>query len=616
MRSASDVNTFRFTQPADLRRFGVRSSNGDTSKHSGGRLETGRGRRGVTLPAEDEVPDGPHRQMLVGLHEVYALAGRPSYRDMARGIKNDDRAPATLNYQAIGKILRGRKLPSPRQLVSLMTWLLGEASASGQGIKNADEVLTQLLSLREEADRSHLGAHADSDTPSGQQENTTASSFSTFSKGVENEIKMLGCMLQSKDSIADVVELVAPTDTVFADGLHLEIYTALLQLYADGADITADAVTQIVESHTSTPVNVRSYMEGLLLNAPDPREAGVHAERVVELARIRQVTTMGLRFTEWAQRASERDEGSDIETIVTAVENEVISFMNEMTNIRTLGSVLDDALNEVDAANATAEASPVPSGFSNLDELISGFQPGELIVVAGSSGIGKSTLGLNFIRACSISHARSSYLVTLQMGRNEMAMRMMAAEARVPLGKMRSKAMNDDDWTRLARVMPSVDGAPVFMQDEATYTLPELVQSCRRLSYFNDLQLAVIDSLDLLYVDRRSISADLERDLSVMGRELRNLAKELNIPIVAMLQIDQPTMDYDGYPRPKLRDIPGSLERFADLVILLHREDAYERESVRAGEADLIVAKNRNGPTATIAVAFQGHYARFVEMNG
>ncbi len=422
-------------------------------------------------------------------------------------------------------------------------------------------------------------------------------------------------MLQSKDAIAEVVELVVPTDTVFADGLHLEIYVALLQLYADDADITVEAVTQVVQPRTSAAVNVRSYVEGLFPETSEPREAEVHAERVVALAKLRRVESMGARFTEWAQHASERDGAPDMDTLVTTIENEVISFMNEMTKISTVSSVLDDTLSEVGAiGTASGATAEVPTGFRDFDELNSGFRPGELVVVAGSSGIGKSTLGLNFIRSCSISGGRTSYLVTLQMGRKEMAMRMLAAEARVPLGQMRTGAMNDDDWTRLARVMPSVDGAPIWMQDEATYTLPELVQSCRRLSFFNDLQLVVIDSLDLLYVDRRSISTDLERDLSTIGRELRNLAKELNIPIVAMLQIDQPGM-VDGYPRPALRDVPGSLERFADAVILLHREDVYEKESIRAGEADLIVAKNRSGPTATVTVAFQGHYARFVDMS-
>ncbi|MFD8004484.1 DnaB-like helicase C-terminal domain-containing protein [Streptomyces mirabilis] len=535
---------------------------------------------------------------------------------MARGIKNDDEAPATLNYQAIGKILTGRKLPNPRQLVSLVTWLFREGSVSGQGVRDVDDVLAELLQLREEAHRRYLGVHVDAEVPSGEKGRDAVESSTTFTLGVASERKLLSCMLQSKDAIADVVELVAPVDSVFVDDLNLGIYVALLQLYAEGADVTAEAVARSVETNMPTSSNLRSYIEELLLEASEPREAEIHAERVVGLAKLRQVESMGAKFTELVQQVIVSGEGSEMDTLAKAVENEVISFMNEMDKIKTVGFILDEALNVVYAAEMPeGDAAAVPSGFSKFDSLSSGFRPGELIVVAGASGIGKSTLGLDFIRSCSISQARSSYLVTLQMGRKEMAMRMMAAEARVSLGQMRSGAMSDDEWTRLAGVMPSVDSAPIWMQDEATYTLSELVQSCRRLSFFNDLQLVVIDSLDLLYVDRRSISADLERDLGVMGRELRNLAKELNIPIVALLQTDPPSIAYDGYPRPALRDIPGSLERFADVVILLHREDAYEKESIRAGEADLIVAKNRSGPTATVTVAFQGHYARFVDMS-
>jgi replicative DNA helicase len=394
----------------------------------------------------------------------------------------------------------------------------------------------------------------------------------------------------------------------------VEIYTALLQLYADGADITTESVAQAVGARNSTLTGIRDYVDGLLQEGSAPREAEAHAERVVSLAKLRRVASMGENFTALAQDASVSAEGYDMDSLVTTVENEVISFMNEMTKISTVSSVLGDALDEVDAGSADGVATAVPSGFSGLDALSSGFRPGELTVVAGASGIGKSTLGLDFIRSCSISQRRTSYLVTLQMGRKEMAMRMMAAEARVPLDRMRSRTMKDEDWTRLAQVVPQVNSAPVWMQDEATYTLSELVQSSRRLSFFNDLQLIVIDSLDLLYVDRRSISLELERDLAVMGRELRNMAKELNVPVVALLQIDQPSMVYDGYARPALRDIPGSLERFADMVVLLYREDAYEKDTIRAGEADLIVAKNRSGRTGTATVAFQAHYARFVDM--
>ncbi|MGV9988050.1 replicative DNA helicase [Streptomyces olivaceus] len=494
-----------------------------------------------------------------------------------------------------------------------MTWLFREASATAQEVGDSDEVLARLLKLREDAHRKYLGIPIVSEENAEDENPRTPGDSSLAAQGIAAERSMLGCMLQSEDAIADVVELVASSESVFARDLHFDIYVALLELYGRRVDVTADAVARIVEGSVATPLNVRSYLDDLSLDATDPREAAIHAERVVELAMLRRVESMGMQFAEWAQRASGESD-LDAGAVVTTVENEVFSFINEMTKVRTVSSTLDDAIDELDATGAAGEAaSSVSSGFVGFDALTSGFRPGELTVVAGASGLGKSTLGLDFVRACSISQGRTSYLVTLQMNRKEMATRMMAAEARVPLDRMRSRTLKEDDWTRLARVMPSVNSAPVWMQDEATYTLPDLVQSCRRLHFFNDLQLIVIDSLDLLYVDRRSISAGPDTDLPVLGRELRNLAKELNVPIVALLQIDQPSLTFDGY-QPTLRDVPGGLERFADVVVLLYRDDAYERDSPRAGEADLIVAKNRSGPTAKVAVAFQGHYARFVDM--
>ncbi|MFB6550159.1 replicative DNA helicase [Streptomyces sp. NPDC056405] len=549
--------------------------------------------------------------MLIGLHDVYALAGRPSYQVIARGIKSDDQAPATLNHQAIGKILKGKKLPDPRQLVSLVTWLFREGSVSGQSEGDVNKLLPELLRFREMAHRGELEIRDEASTASSEERRDGKAGISpVIKRGVDGERKLLSCMLQSKDAIADVVELVK--SDVFADELHLQTYAVLLQLYADGNEITLDSAVQSLKGRISTPIDVREYIGDLLLEVSDPGEAELHAERLIDFAKLRRIAEMGERFTELAEQSSAGDKAPDADSLVALVEGEVISFINEIAKLSTVSSVLEDALYEVEAAGTKGANRSVPSGFGDFDALNSGFRPGELVLIAGASGIGKSTLGLDFVRACSIGNSRTSYLVSLQMSRQEMAMRIMAAEARVPLDRMRSGTMTDDEWTRLAQVMPAVNDAPIFMQDEAAYTLAELTASCRRLSSLSDLQLVVIDSLDLLYVDRDSVDPD--RDLVIMARELRNMAKELNLPVVAFLQTEHPPMRvYDR--QPELRDVPGSLERLADVVILLHRPDAYERESLRAGEADLIVAKNRSGPSAKITVAFQGHYARFVDLN-
>jgi replicative DNA helicase len=194
-------------------------------------------------------------------------------------------------------------------------------------------------------------------------------------------------------------------------------------------------------------------------------------------------------------------------------------------------------------------------------------------------------------------------------------MRLLSAEARVPLSTMRTGQMNDDDWARLARRMSEVADAPLFIDDSPNMSMMEIRAKCRRLKQRNDLKFVIIDYLQLMSSPKRV--ENRQQEVSEMSRSLKLLAKELDVPVIALSQLNRgPEQRTDK--KPLLSDLreSGSIEQDADVVILLHREDAYERESPRAGEADLIVAKHRNGPTATVTVAFQGHYSRFVDMAG
>ncbi|MGP3978596.1 replicative DNA helicase [Streptomyces sp. 8N114] len=226
-----------------------------------------------------------------------------------------------------------------------------------------------------------------------------------------------------------------------------------------------------------------------------------------------------------------------------------------------------------------------------------------------------STLALDFARACSIKHGMPSVIFSLEMGRNEIAMRLLSAEARVALHHMRSGSMTDEDWTRLARQMPQVTDAPLYIDDSPNLSMMEIRAKCRRLKQRNDLQLIVIDYLQLMQTGGSRRPESRQQEVSEMSRNLKLLAKELEVPVIALSQLNRgPEQRTDKKPMVSDLRESGSIEQDADMVILLHREDAYEKESPRAGEADLIVAKHRNGPTATITVAFQGHYSRFVDM--
>ena len=224
-----------------------------------------------------------------------------------------------------------------------------------------------------------------------------------------------------------------------------------------------------------------------------------------------------------------------------------------------------------------------------------------------------STLGLDIARSAAIKHNMATCIFSLEMSRNEITMRLLSAEARVPLHSMRNGKLTDDDWTRLARRMGEVNNAPLFIDDSPNMSMMEIRAKCRRLKQRHDLKLVVIDYLQLMSSGKKVESR--QQEVSEFSRAIKLLAKELEVPVVAISQLNRGSEQRTD-KKPQMSDLreSGSIEQDADMVVLLHREELYERESPRAGEADFIVAKHRNGPTATITVAFQGHYSRFVDM--
>ena len=239
----------------------------------------------------------------------------------------------------------------------------------------------------------------------------------------------------------------------------------------------------------------------------------------------------------------------------------------------------------------------------------------EHLYLAGRSMIPthNSTLALDFCRAASIHNNLTSCFFSLEMTRSEIMMRLLSAEAKVPLNHIRNGTMRDDDWEKLARKMGQVSGAPMFIDDSPNMTMMEIRAKARRLKQRHDLKLIVIDYMQLMSSGKKVESRQLE--VSEFSRNIKLLAKELELPIIALSQLNRGP-EQRGDKRPMMSDLreSGSLEQDADMVILLHRDDVYEKESTRPGEADLIVAKHRNGPTRDLTVAFQGHYSRFVDM--
>lgn len=429
------------------------------------------------------------------------------------------------------------------------------------------------------------------------------------------EQSVLGGMLLSKDAIADVVEILRSND--FYKPAHATVFDTILDLYGRGEP--ADPVTisaALAASNELVRIGGAPYLHTLISSVPTAANAGYYARIVAERAVLRRLVEAGTRIVQLGY-GSASGAGREVDDVVDLAQQAVYDVTERRTSedYTVLEELLQPTMDEIEASSAHGGVmTGVPTGFADLDRLTNGLHPGQLIIVAGRPGLGKSTAGLDMIRSCSIRNGLSSCIFSLEMSKIEIVMRLLSAEAKVPLHSLRSGNLSEDDWTKLARRMGEVSEAPLFIDDSPNMTLMEIRAKARRLKQRHDLKLVLVDYMQLMSSPKRTESR--QQEVSELSRGMKLLAKELEVPVIAVSQLNRgPEQRTDK--RPQLSDLreSGSIEQDADMVILLHRDDYYEKESPRAGEADFIVAKHRNGPTDTITVAFQGHFSRFVDMS-
>ncbi|MFT8394655.1 replicative DNA helicase [Propionibacterium sp.] len=443
----------------------------------------------------------------------------------------------------------------------------------------------------------------DSLTPVGDLDRTPP-------QDVEAEQSVLGAMLMSKDAIADVVEELRGGD--FYRPAHEAIYDAVLDLYGRGEP--ADAVTVAVELDKRGDLNRiggRVYLVDLMSSVSIAANASYYAQIVHDKAVLRRLVDASMKIAQLGYQGA-----GDVPDIVDAAQQAIYEVNESKTSedYKPLKQLLEPTIDEMEAIEShSGIMSGVPTGFADLDELTNGLHAGQMVIIAARPAVGKSTLALDFARAAAVRNHLTTAYFSLEMSQSELVMRLLSAEAGVALNHIRNGKMSEDDWQQIVRRTGMVEEAPLFIDDSPNLTMMEIRAKARRLKQRNDLRLVIIDYLQLMTSGRKVESRQIE--VSEFSRQIKLLAKELQIPVVALCQLNRgPEQRNDK--KPMLSDLreSGSLEQDADVVILLHREDVYDRDSPRAGEADFIVAKHRNGPTATITTAFQGHYSRFVDM--
>jgi replicative DNA helicase len=422
------------------------------------------------------------------------------------------------------------------------------------------------------------------------------------------EQSVLGGMLLSKDAISEVVEILRERD--FYRPAHELIYDAIIDLYSRGEP--ADPVTvsaELTKRGDLKRAGGAPYLHTLISSVPTAANASYYAKIIRERAIMRRLVEAGTKIVQLGYTVE-----GEVDDAVNAAQAEVhaVTERRAAEDYIQLSELLPAAFDEIEKISSGVMGEGVKSGFKDLDALTHGFHPGNMIVLAARPAVGKSTLGLDIARYASIHKGDTSVIFSLEMSRSEITMRMLSAEARVPLNNIRAGSLTDEEWARMARRMGEISEAPMFIDDSPNLSLMEIRAKARRLKQRHNLKLIVIDYLQLMTSGKRV--ENRQQEVSEFSRQLKLLAKELNVPVIAISQLNR-SPEQRSDKKPMLSDLreSGSIEQDADVVILLHRDDLYDQQN-RSGEADLIVAKHRNGPTRTITVSAQLHFARFTDM--
>lgn len=428
-------------------------------------------------------------------------------------------------------------------------------------------------------------------------------------QNLDAEAATLGAMMLSKDAIADVVEVLGPTD--FYRPAHQAIYDAILSLYTNGEP--ADAVTVARRlGKELTRAGGPVYLVTLTQTPPTASSAAYYAQMVADMAGMRRLVEAGTRIVQYGYAGAD---GADTAEVRDRAQAEIYEATKRgaAAEVLSLRQSIPIAHTELLAIHEHGGIGGVPTGYRELDDIVHGLHPGELIIVAGRPAMGKSTVALDVLRCCSVINDLPAVLFSFEMSRTEVIFRLLSAETNIPLNRMRKGELNDQEWVILADRMEQVDHKPLFIDDSAHMTMMEIRAKARRLKQQHGLRLIVVDYLQLMTSGKRVESRQTE--VAELSRQLKLLAKELEVPVVALSQLNR-NPEARADKRPQVSDLreSGAVEQDADLVILVHRPEVYEDDSTRAGEADLIVGKHRNGPVGVATVAARLTVAKFVDM--
>jgi replicative DNA helicase len=427
---------------------------------------------------------------------------------------------------------------------------------------------------------------------------------------LDAEQSVLGAMMESKAAISNVVEILRDED--FYKPAHAEIFLAIVAL--DQRSQAVDAITvaeELSRRGMLEDIGGKPYLHGLLEAYPTASAATKYAQIVEEHARLRRLVGAGNEIQEIGFSLPE-----DVDQAVDQAEEIIYNvadrrLRDSVKHLRGLLSENMEALEKL--ADRGESVTGVSTGFPDLDDYTSGFQPSNFIVVAARPGMGKSSLLNDFALSCALKTRKPVMMFNLEMSRHELTRRFLASEAKVDSQRMNKGTLQERDWIQLSSALGRLAEAPIYIDDSANITLMEIRAKCRRLKAREGLGMVIIDYLQLMQSPRRS--ENRQQEVSDLSRNLKILARELEVPVICAAQLNR-AVEYRADKRPLLGDLreSGSIEQDSDVVMFIYRDELYNPDSEHRGEAELIIAKHRNGPTGTIRLAFMNQFTKFASM--
>ena len=427
----------------------------------------------------------------------------------------------------------------------------------------------------------------------------------------EAELAVLGSMLSSKEAVSKSIQWLTPD--VFYKDAHGKIFSAMELLFDKGEPVDTVSVIDLLKKNKELEsVGGTYFVTGLVESVPTAAHVERYSKIVMEKALLRSLITLSHSIAKEAYEDSQ-----DVADILDTVEQSIFSITQNRLKggFTQINDIVVAALEKLELIRASGgSVIGVPSGLLDLDDITSGFQEGDLIIIAGRPGMGKTALALSMIRNAALEADVGVGMFSLEMANHQLAMRLLCAEARVDSHFVRTGKLPAKLWKNLGLSAGDLEKAPIYLDDSPALTVLELRAKARRLKAEHNIGMIVVDYLQLMQGPRGV--ENRQQEISVISRSLKALAKELSIPVVALSQLSR-AVEQRAERKPQLSDLreSGAIEQDADVVIFLYRPWVYSQEDEDEGKAEIIVAKQRNGPTGHVSASFISKYARFENLS-